>query len=43
MTTRRARNHKDYKLDAVIKVWRKIDELKNTYEYEELRKKAIIK
>lgn len=34
---------KDYKLDEVIKVWRKIDELKNTYEYEELRKKALIK
>lgn len=34
---------KGYKLDAVIKVWRKIDELKNTYEYEELRKKAMIK
>lgn len=33
----------DYKLDEVVKVWRKIDELKNTYEYEELRKKALIK
>lgn len=32
-----------YKLDEVVKVWRKIDELKNTYEYEELRKKALIK
>ena len=30
-----------YKLDEVIKVWRKIDELKK-YDYEELRKKAMI-
>lgn len=30
-----------YKLDEVIKVWQKIDELKK-HDYEELRKKAMI-
>lgn len=34
---------KGWSLDEVIKVWTKIDELRGIYEYEELRKKALIK